>query len=196
MAETRPGGRYLVNGRIVDANGDEIEAENEQHASGSTETSASPHRSAGTRNGVFVSYSHEDREWLERLQVHLRPLERDDAVAVWDDTRIRPGTDWRGEIRKAIGSAKVAILLVSADFLASDFIATNELPPLLKAAQEEGAIILPVVVRPCRFTRTKSLSGFQAVNDPDKSIGSPRSITAERILTKVVDEVERALTEA
>lgn len=146
-----------------------------------------------SRRAVFISYSHKDHKWLERLQVHLRPLERDDSVAVWDDTKIKPGTDWRGEIRKAINSAKVAVLLVSADFLASDFIAKNELPPLLKAAEEEGAVILPVIVRPCRFTKTKSLSGFQAVNDPEKSIGSASSITAEKVLTKVVDAVEHAL---
>lgn len=154
------------------------------------------HRGAATRRGVFVSYSHRDRKWLERLQIHLRPLERDHSLAVWDDTKIRPGTDWRGEIRHAIQTAKVAILLVSADFLASEFIAKNELPPLLRAAKEDGALILPVIVSPCRFVKTENLSGFQAVNDPDKPLNSLKGANRERILTQVVDAVEAALLDS
>ena len=74
-----------------------------------------------------MSYSHEDRPWLERLRVHLRPLERAGLVDLWDDRRIKPGTRWRDEIRNAMAEARIAVLLVSADFLASDFIASNEL---------------------------------------------------------------------
>jgi len=145
----------------------------------------------GSRSAVFVSYSHKDRRWLERLQIHLRPLERDHSIDVWDDTKIRPGTPWKSEIEKAISNAKVAILLVSADFLASDFVAKNELPPLLRAAEEEGAMILPIIVSPCRFVRTP-LGVFQAVNDPEKPLNSLKGANRERILTRVADVVESA----
>ena len=91
-----------------------------------------------TRNRVFISYSHHDVRHLERLRVHLRPLERDHIIEVWDDTRPSPGTNWRDAIVEALSSAKVGILLISADFLASDFIVNNELPPLLKAASDGG----------------------------------------------------------
>src|SRR2546425_10101985 len=87
---------------------------------------------------VFVSYSHKDQRWLDRLHVHLKPLERQGLVELWDDTRIAAGTIWRSEIKQAIDTAQVAVLLISADFLASDFIAADELPPLLRRAESAG----------------------------------------------------------
>lgn len=147
----------------------------------------------GTRNSVFISYSHRDAEWLERLRVHLRPLEREYGIDRWDDTRIKPGTKWREEIRKAVSSAKVAVLLVSADFLASDFIATDELPPLLAAAKDEGAIILPVIIGPCRFLKTKPLSQFQSVNLPSKPLINMNRGKQEAVFDQVADAIETAL---
>lgn len=149
-------------------------------------------RSARKRKGVFISYSHADGEWLERLQKHLRPLQRE-GIDVWDDTRLKAGEQWREEIREALAATKVAILLISADFLASEFIVTNELPPLLKAAEEDGATILPVIISPCRFTREESLSRFQAVNDPARPLLNMGRGNREKVLDDVARAVEDAL---
>jgi hypothetical protein len=151
-----------------------------------------PARPGSKRTRVFISYSHEDAEWLERLQKHLAPLERDGAL-VWDDTRLKAGARWREEIRGALAETRVAVLLVSADFLASDFIATDELPPLLQAAAEDGATILPVIISPCRFERMESLSRFQAVNDPRKPLVKLRRGNREEVLDAVARAVEDAL---
>lgn len=142
-----------------------------------------------TRSRVFISYSHKDLKWLKRLEPHVAHLE----TLIWDDTRIKPGADWRGEIRQQLDEAKVAILLVSAHYLASKFIKENELPPLLKAAKEEGAVILPVIVSPCRFDVTESLSQFQALNDPDQPLMKMRGATLEAALDRIGREAERAL---
>jgi hypothetical protein len=120
------------------------------------------------RSKVFISYSHKDKRFLERLLVHLKPLELSGLTEVWSDRRIASGQKWREEIRQAIATARVAILLVSIDFLTSDFITRNELPPLLRDAKKDRVLIVPVIIQPCqtRFTRTTSLAEFQAENDP------------------------------
>src|SRR4029453_7203176 len=101
---------------------------------------------SAARGVIFVSYSHSDEHWLKRLQVHLKPLTRDGRNDLWDDTQLQVGDEWREEIERAIKSCQAAVLLVSADFMASDFIDKDELPPLLRAAREKGVRIFPVII--------------------------------------------------
>jgi hypothetical protein len=123
----------------------------------------------------------------------LKPLERDFDIDIWDDRKIKPGSKWREEIEKAVTAAKVAILLISADFLASDFINNDELPPLLEAAEKEGAIILPVIVSPSRFLRTQSLSQFQSVNAPTNSLIKMARGEQEEVFVEITEYIETAL---
>lgn len=118
---------------------------------------------------VFISYAHADEKWLERLKTHLKVMTKYYSLEFWEDTKLRGGDKWREEISSAIKRANVAILLVSTSFLASDFISNNELPPILRKAEEEGTRILPVIVSPCVFEDSE-LSIFQAVNSPDKTL--------------------------
>jgi hypothetical protein len=111
------------------------------------------------RDQVFVCYSHQDAYWLSRLQVHLKPLPLD----VWSDRRIELGERWQQEITKALARAKAALVLVSADSLASDYINSEELPHLLAAAEEDGCRIVPVLVGPSLFHETPALNRFQGV---------------------------------
>lgn len=138
---------------------------------------------------LFVSYSHADSACLERLLVHLRPLQKSKAIACWSDKSIRTGDKWRQEIRKNLDDAAIAILLVSADFLASDFIVDNELPPLLVKAEAQGIRILPVILKPCGFTRDTVLSSFQAINDPSSPLLGLTHIEQEAVYNRIADEV-------
>ncbi len=147
------------------------------------------------RNRAFVSYSHADAEHLTRLHVHLAPYEREQKVDVWDDTRIKPGMQWKEEIKQAMAEAKVAILLVSADFMASEFIAHDELPPLLEAAEQEGTLIVPVILSPCAFQWSK-LARYQSLNAPsDPLIDMPRG-KQEAIWARLAKYVADALAPA
>ncbi len=145
------------------------------------------------RKGVFISYSHKDKKWLGFLRTHLSILEKNHELNIWDDTKIAPGSDWREEIAKAIGSAKVALLLVSPHFLASDFINQVELPPLLEAAEAEGAVIFPLIVSYCMFYEVPALSRFQSVNPLSNPLIDMADGERDALFLRVTQEVKAAL---
>lgn len=138
---------------------------------------------------VFVCYSHADQRWLDRLEVHLAPLRRRHPVDVWSDRRIQFGSRWRDEIRMAIERCNVGVLLVSPDFLASAFIADHEIPPLLKAADDRGALIIPVIVGPCLFLRYKELALFHAANDPTEALLCMDEGDSEQVFVDVAEQI-------
>ena len=95
---------------------------------------------------VFISYSHKDTKWLEKLKLFLRPLEEKELISLWDDSSILPGSDWLDDIRKALESARVAVFLVTQNFISSPFIRNTELPALLDAAKNRGCLIFWIAV--------------------------------------------------
>jgi len=97
---------------------------------------------------IFISYSHTDVSYLERLLVNLKPLEREGNINIWYDKKISPGTDFRDSINKNLENADIIVLLISPDFLASDFIYKNEKMIALKKHEAEEARVISVVIRP------------------------------------------------
>src|SRR5262249_14973681 len=92
-------------------------------------------------------------------------------VEVWDDTRIEPGAEWHEEIQEALASARVAVLLVSANYLKSRYIVQIELPPLLEAAQGGRVTVLLIYLSPCRYEPTK-IKDYQAAHDVRRPLSS------------------------
>ncbi len=150
------------------------------------------HSTSG-RNRAFISYSHRDQGHLERLRVYLEAAGVE-TLEVWDDNMILPGDEWRREIAQAIESASVAILLVSADYLASKFIKERELPPLLAAAKKRGTRILSVILAPVPRTFHQSeLANYQAVNSPARPLIGLDQVYQEEIWARLSDLVYEAL---
>jgi hypothetical protein len=145
------------------------------------------------RTTIFVSYCHRNRRWVQRLRVHLTPYDRLGVLDLWDDTRIAPGDQWRSEIRGAIDRAAASILLISPDFLASEFVATEELPKLLAKAERGGSRIFPIIVEPCELSTHPRLATFQAVNSPDKPLAEMQRVEAERVLVRAAKAIGRLL---
>lgn len=112
-----------------------------------------------TKPTVFLSYSHQDEAWKDRVSIHLRVWAE---LEVWDDRRIELGDDWRSEIQTALQRADVAVLLVSANFLTSRFILEEEIPVLLRRRKEEGLLVIPVILRPCDWQAHDWLESRQA----------------------------------
>jgi internalin A len=145
-----------------------------------------------TRNQVFISYSHQDQEWLTKLQKHLKPMIRNQKLLVWDDTKIQPGAKWREEIENALAAAKVAVLLVSPDFLASDFIADNELPPLLDAAEAEGLTIIWIPLSSSGYDETE-IEKYQSAHPPNQPLDKLDSAQQNEAWVAICKKIKAAV---
>ena len=127
---------------------------------------------------VFISYSHIDGAWAQRFRVLLKPLVRRKHLQLWDDTRIRVGDEWHPAIEDAVGRSRVALVLVSADFLASDYVMDRELPALLR----HDVRLAPVLVADCYWEVIPELAAVQWLHDPggDGPLGVHAENPAER----------------
>ena len=142
-----------------------------------------------TNARIFISYSHKDVDWLDRIRVFLKPLERQGSIDLWSDERIQAGQLWREEIAQALQSSNIALLLISSDFLASDFINSEELPTILRQAKNQTTSIYSIVVRPSRFERSP-LSNFQALNPSSVPLSGLVRHKREELLVKIVNIIE------
>lgn len=145
---------------------------------------------------VFISYSHKDEEWKNRLVLHLKVLEKEGILDEWDDRRIGAGMDWCQEIQEAIDRASVAILMVSANFLTSDFILKEEVPRLLERRAKEGVRIFPIIVKPCAWKRVKWLARMQVRPTDGRPLSSGDENRIDKDLAAIAEEVAGVMDRA
>jgi TIR domain len=171
------------------------ESEPELNLIGEEDAQIEPHETVPDevmRQSIFISYAHADEKWLHKIRTFLEPFVRQHNIEVWSDTDIRPGAEWRAEIRLALARARVAIVLVSPDYLASDFLIETELPELEKTARAGQLTLLWIAVRACNWSHT-SLARLQAATDPSQPLETLRSPLQDRALMEVAKAVEGAL---
>jgi len=105
-----------------------------------------------SRLRVFISYAHEDAAHQTMLKKHLQPLVREQKIEIWTDGLIRPGDEWAKEIAEGLAKAEVVILLVSIDFLNSDYCYNEEMKEAVARHDRREARVIPIIVRPCQWT--------------------------------------------
>ena len=142
---------------------------------------------------IFISYSHKDERWKNEIVKQLRVLEVEQKLSVWDDRKITGGGDWYSEIEQEINTCDVALLLISADFLISDFIRGHEVPKLLDRRRSEGLRLIPIIIWECSWKSVSWLKDIEARPIDGKAISS---LTKPKQVSALVDLAQELLQQS
>lgn len=112
--------------------------------------------------GLFISYAHEDEKFKNELQKHFSGLVNQGVIESWDGRAILPGEDWNDAVKKKLGEAQIVLFLVSADFMASEYIKDVEIKKTMERHNSGLVKIIPVIVRPCDF-KALPIGKYQAL---------------------------------
>ena len=118
---------------------------------------------------LFISYAHKDEALRAELDAHLKLMQRTGLVQKWDDRLLKPGEEWRKGIDENLERTDIILLLVSADFLASDFCWQKEMERALERHQTGEARVIPVTIRNADWTQAK-FAKLQALPKEGKAV--------------------------
>jgi tetratricopeptide (TPR) repeat protein len=138
---------------------------------------------------IFISYSHKDEDWKDRILVHLGIAQKQELFDVWDDRRIEGGEDWFEAITNAIDAGCVGILLVSANSLTSNFILKEEVPRLIEKHGAGKLRLYPIIIKPCNW---KAVEWLKKMN-LSPADGRPVGLTKNKDVTET--QIDLDLTE-
>lgn len=142
---------------------------------------------------LFISYSREDKHWLEQLRLTFsRQASPELADLIWCDQKIQPTDDWRKEIQQALEKTSVALLLISNTFHESDFIRNLELPELLKAHREGRLLLTWLRIDEVNY-RLAVYSHLQSIHTPEPPLRQLSSSEQDRVLAEVTSELLQLL---
>ncbi len=141
---------------------------------------------------IFISYAHEDVAWREDLESYLRILALNDerlALEIWSDQQLSAGDDWEARINAIMERASLALLIVTKNFLASEFISREELPYLEKRARDHDLGLLPVLAEPCPWQAVRWLSQLQLYPAGDRPLSSLSKNDQNEELTRLLNQI-------
>lgn len=150
--------------------------------------------SVGGRATIFISYSHKDERWRDELETFLRPLASRVDFEVWSDRKIPGGAGWKSTINEALGRARVAVLLVSPDYLASGDVLREEIPQLEERVRAGTLRLLWIPVRDCLWQES-AIANYQAACDPSRPLASLSESERDHALVQVARAIERVFAE-
>jgi hypothetical protein len=141
---------------------------------------------------LFCSYSHRDEHLRDELAKHLKLLERQGLVESWHDRRIGAGDVWKEEIDRNLSEADIILLLISADFLASDYCFDIEMKTALERHSAAQALVIPIILRPVDWQATP-FSGLQALPRNGKPVTTfdNLDVAFEQVATGIRAAIEK-----
>jgi TIR domain len=132
------------------------------------ETTISSMKSLGTL-GVFLSYSHKDSDLKDELETHLSTMKRHGVIETWHDRRIVAGEKWADQIDQHLNAAQIILLLISPDFVASDYCYGKEMARAHERNAKGEAQVIPVILRPGEY-RGASFLEYQCLPEGGKPV--------------------------
>jgi internalin A len=154
--------KIVVNGKLLKLNVSDLLNGVEEPAARTRDTERDMRTALKEAVNVVFSYLHQDEELRDKLATHLKIIERNGVISSWHDRKILPGDEWKKAIDTNFQRADLILLLVSADFIASDYCYDTEMTGAL-ARRDKGEVeVIPIIVRPCdwqiaQFSKLQSL---------------------------------------
>lgn len=152
--------------------------------------SSQPHARAVRTHKVIIIYSRADHRWLEIVKTQLALLERQHLIELWEDTRIMAGVREDQAMEEALNAASVALLLVSANFLASETIMDAKLPRLLSRHAQGQLTLFPLILSHCLY-RESPLGIYRACNSVDQPLSVLSPAQRDEALLGLARELQR-----
>ncbi len=158
---------------------------------------------------IFFCYAHEDEALLKNLKTHIKPLQREELIDVWHDRDISPGTEWEKEIDKHLNTSQIILLLVSPDFMDSDYCYSVEMKRAMERHESKEVRVIPVILRSTLWKETP-FGKLQALPTDGIPVTDPRwhsldeaffNVTegiykvAEEILPEIAEKAREKLSE-
>lgn len=139
---------------------------------------------------IFISYAHEDLLFKKELDKFLIGLKKSDQIQVWEDEQIKGGTEWNEEIKKQLTKADIIILLISIDFLNSNYIWKTELKTAMERHESEAAVVIPIIARSADWSDMpfRKLQGI-----PKNGQTIEESIYKDKVYTEISKEIKEVV---
>lgn len=141
-----------------------------------------------TSKNLFICYSRKDYNYAERLFEHLKCFELRGDINIFIDKKTKPGKLWKDEIYSALERAKIALVLISPDFLLSEVISTVELPTILCKARRNNTIVFPIIVSPTPRTKVaEHLLSYQSPLESSEPLSKLRRSRREEAYKQIAE---------
>src|SRR5207244_2040719 len=141
---------------------------------------------------IFFCYAHEDKALLNKLKTHLKPLQQKGLIDVWEDRDINAGVVWEKEISEHLKTAQIILLLVSPDFMASDYCYGVEMRRAIERHERDEARVIPIILRHV-YWQASPLGKLQALPTNAQPVASSKWKNWDEAFINVADGIRKVV---